>query len=83
MELSSSRGLWLAKRLSDLNDSSFLAGQCKERECDRTVPVANAAFHPTGGRSGDRACWMWRAPAVTLPAGARVSPWCLYLCILD
>ena len=82
-ESSTSRGLRLAKRLPDLNDSSFIAGRCKERERDRAVPVANAALHPAGGRSGDRACRTRRAPAVTLAAGVRASPGCLYLCILD
>lgn len=67
-ESSTSRDLRLAKRPSDLNESSFLAGQCKEHECDQTMPLANVAFHPAGGRSGDHVCWMWRAPVVTLPA---------------
>lgn len=83
-ESSTSRGLRLAKRLSELYDSSFISGRCKEHdEYDRPVPVANAAFHPAGGRRRDCACQMQGAPAVTLPAGARVSPRCLYLCISD
>lgn len=62
--------LQLAQRLSDVKDLSFPAGRHKEHQCGRTVPVANAASCPAGGRSRGCACCPWgllRCPVPPCP----------------